>query len=54
VSILFGTFMVVSMGSPLPALVLLVVLKTCVDLFAHLREHRAKGKAEAGEQKVDP
>ncbi len=39
-TILFGGFGVQALGSPLWALVLLVVLKTGIDLAAHLREHR--------------
>ena len=38
-TILGGGFLLVLLGSPLPALVLLVVLKTAVDLWAHLKEH---------------
>jgi hypothetical protein len=41
VTIVVGAFLVGSFGSPLPALVLLVVLKTAIDVAAHLREHRA-------------
>jgi hypothetical protein len=41
VTIVVGAFLVGSLGSPLPALVLLVVLKTGIDVVAHLREHRA-------------
>lgn len=39
-TIVFGAFLVASLGSPLPALVLLVALKTVFDLGAHIREHR--------------
>ncbi|WP_435179584.1 DUF6498-containing protein [Halorussus sp. AFM4] len=39
-TIVFGAFLVAALGSPLPALVLLVALKTALDLGAHLREHR--------------
>jgi len=39
VVILGGGFLVTMLGSPLIALALLVVLKTGLDLFAHLREH---------------
>lgn len=39
VVILGGGFLVQLVGSPLVALALLVVLKTGLDLFAHLREH---------------
>ena len=40
VVILLGGFLVQLVGSPMPALALLVVLKTGLDLGAHLREHR--------------
>jgi len=39
VVILGGAFLVQLLGSPLVALALLVVLKTGLDLFGHLREH---------------
>jgi hypothetical protein len=39
-TILGGAFLVANLGEPLYGLVLLVVLKTGVDLWAHLREHR--------------
>ena len=39
-TILVGAFLVASFGSPLPALLLLVVLKTLYDVREHLREHR--------------
>ncbi|KPK09262.1 MAG: hypothetical protein AMJ64_00800 [Betaproteobacteria bacterium SG8_39] len=39
-TIIFGGMGVQALGSPLWALVLLVVLKTGIDLAAHLREHR--------------
>lgn len=40
VVILLGGFLVQLIGSPVPALALLVVLKTGLDLGAHLREHQ--------------
>ena len=49
-TILFGGFGVQALGSPLWALLLLVVLKTGIDLAAHVREHRnapAPGKTPA-------
>jgi hypothetical protein len=47
-TIIFGAFLVGSLGSPLPALVLLIVLKTGIDLAAHRREHRrATGRDDA-------
>ena len=39
VVVLVGGFLVMLLGQPLPALVLLVVLKTGFDLRAHLAEH---------------
>jgi Family of unknown function (DUF6498) len=40
VTILAGGALADSLGAPLAALVLLVLLKTAIDLLAHLREHR--------------
>jgi hypothetical protein len=40
VTILVGGFFADSLGAPLAALVLLILLKTAIDLLAHLREHR--------------
>jgi hypothetical protein len=40
VTILVGGFFADSLGAPLAALILLVLLKTVIDLLAHLREHR--------------
>jgi len=34
------SFFADSLGAPLAALILLVLLKTVIDLLAHLREHR--------------
>ena len=39
VSILFGGWMVMALGEPAPVLILFVVLKTVVDLRAHVKEH---------------
>ena len=39
VTIILGGWLILLLGSPLPALALLVVLKTMVDLKAHQREH---------------
>jgi hypothetical protein len=39
-TILFGGFGVQALGSPLWALLLLIILKTGIDLAAHLHEHR--------------
>jgi Family of unknown function (DUF6498) len=38
-AILFGAFVSIAIGSPIGALIVLVVLKTIVDLTLHLREH---------------
>ena len=38
-AILFGGWGVLALGSPLPVLVILVVLKTALDLKLHLKEH---------------
>jgi hypothetical protein len=43
VTILAGGFLADSLGAPLAALILLVLLKTVIDLLAHLREHRKAG-----------
>ena len=40
VTIIFGGMAAMALGSPLWALVLLVGLKTLIDVVAHLREHR--------------
>ena len=37
-TIIFGTFVVIALGTPIGALLLLVVLKTAFDLTLHLRE----------------
>jgi hypothetical protein len=42
VTILFGGFLAMFLGQPLLSLVLLVALKTAVDLRAHLLEHGAR------------
>lgn len=44
VVILVGGFLVATLGSPLLPLALLVVLKTGLDLFGHLREHAPLGQ----------
>lgn len=41
VSIIFGGWFILTLGAPVWALVLLVGLKTGVDVVAHRREHRA-------------
>jgi len=40
ITIIAGAFLVGFFGSPLAALALLIGLKTAIDLFLHLREHR--------------
>jgi hypothetical protein len=40
VTVLAGGALADSLGAPLAALVLLILLKTAIDLLAHLREHR--------------
>ena len=39
-TIIFGAFLMVILGSPLGGLILLVVIKTLVDILAHLKQHR--------------
>jgi hypothetical protein len=39
-TVLFGGWLVMAIGSPLPALVLLAVIKTAADLRAHQAERR--------------
>ncbi len=43
VTILAGGFLADSLGAPLAALILLVLLKTVMDLLAHPREHLKAG-----------
>ena len=40
ISVLFGGFGMMRFGAPIGALVLLIALKTAVDLTAHMRENR--------------
>ncbi len=51
VTIVLGGVLVLSLGEPLVALILLVVLKTAFDLFFHLREH---GRTAANQGKIGP
>ncbi len=47
-TILFGGFLVMELGSPVFALLLLIFLKTFIDIQAHLREHKKyQAKKEA-------
>ena len=39
-TILLGGFLVMSLGSPIFALLILILLKTFIDIQAHLREHK--------------
>jgi hypothetical protein len=43
VAIIGGAVLVQALGSALPALALLIVLKTAIDLAAHLAERRKLG-----------
>jgi hypothetical protein len=49
-AILGGGFVILSLGSPTWALVLLVALKTGVDLKAHLRERRKAAASDTGDE----
>ncbi len=40
VTIIFGAFLVMMLGSSLPALIILIGLKVAIDVGAHLREHK--------------
>lgn len=42
ITIIAGAFAALALGSPVWILAILVVLKTCVDLAFHLREHRKR------------
>ena len=39
ITIILGAFMVIGLGQPILLVALLVILKTAVDLYFHLREH---------------
>lgn len=47
--IIGGAFLVMALNSPVPALVLLIVLKTAIDLGAHLAERRKLGTLPPGQ-----
>ena len=47
-TILFGAFAVAMFGSPIWALLILVVLKTAFDLRLHVREHQDEGPTIGG------
>jgi hypothetical protein len=42
-TIIFGGFLLTIIGSPAAGLVILIVIKLGIDLFAHLAQHRAPG-----------
>jgi hypothetical protein len=48
ITVLFGGFLVMLLGSPVIGLILLISLKTFIDIKAHLRQHRfaTKDKSE--------
>lgn len=48
IAILFGGFGVAALGSPLPLLLMLVVMKLAVDVWLHRREHRADAAQARG------
>lgn len=48
-AILLGAFAAVALGEPRPAIVILVLMKTGIDLLAHLHEHRPKQAAPTDE-----
>ena len=45
VTLVLGAFLIMALGEPVAALVLFVLLKTGVDLGAHLRAHRSRTAA---------
>lgn len=47
VAIIFGAFVSLAIGSPIGAVIVLVLLKTAVDLRFHLREHVGLDRASA-------
>lgn len=51
ISIIFGGWFILALGTPAWALVLLVVLKTGVDLAAHRKEHGAR---DSGPRETTP
>lgn len=52
VVVIFGAMLVEKTGSALPALLILIALKTTVDLAAHGREHRKAEAARSNEQQA--
>ncbi len=53
-TILFGGFAVMALKSPAGALVLLVVLKTALDVRAHVKERRKFAEAGTGQREPAP
>ncbi len=51
-TIIFGAMVVAFLGSPLGALLVLIVLKTVFDLTLHLREHRNAARSPASAREV--
>jgi 2-hydroxychromene-2-carboxylate isomerase len=47
ITIIFGAFLVIGLGQPVLLVALLVILKTAVDLFFHLREHAGAAQPAA-------
>jgi len=45
VAVLFGGWVILALGSPVGALIILIALKTSLDLRAHLAERRKLGGA---------
>jgi hypothetical protein len=42
ITIIFGGFLMMALNSPLMGLLFFILLKTGMDLRAHLKEHRSK------------
>ena len=42
IAVLLGAFLTMSLGSPVGVLLILVLLKTIIDVILHLRQHRPK------------
>lgn len=47
ITIIFGGFLVMLLGSPVAGLILLVCIKTFIDIKTHLRQHRFPGAVKA-------
>ncbi len=48
-TIIFGGFLMMMLGSPVAGLLFLIVLKTAIDIRAHLKEHGKKVEVAEGE-----